>query len=894
MSEGAFNPYRELREDELRSRIISLLTRAAEFEGLQARSAAQSMLQDYFYSAGERRHSLELRILDLLDSIDEELFHSRDTAPVQSLRSDGSLLAAQIRSQRSLRGLGDQEASATVSVSVPRELIDRLRAEADYMKQNSLGVVPKPPADVLKILEGAAKTQSVDTVREFGADREDSIYSAVAQERGHSERAPMSDQHEASSKSSKPETSDTREEEKIPVLEGMLVRGSVPDFDQTDDFLWAVHTVEKGVVELDGVTHPGLGMMVNLEDFWKNFEFAMDVVQPGPVLAAIRELAVQERRDRNAQLRDEIAGNLSTGASRVVEEVSKLSERYAPVGERFFKRAVSAAKNAVESVSAKVDEVNAPGAEQKDAPASSGDEPQPKGGQPRSEDDRILSEAFSGEDFGADGDREVDLQALREKLASTPKVRSTEPQDENELRERIAELVYAAQHPDRGSKWLTTVDGSPNVASYAAADALLSEFSGFLASSNGGKNSEAQAGAEHSPGDRTADENSEDPALRDFPLPVPPAESDLERLEYLQRSLVLNDFEHTGSRREDELAELLDLLPNALKEIDYLRDTEGEIQKSFMDTLERLRGAVSTSSVRRAWESYQEARDSRDLILESRQEERAKVRRLEAEIEEFKARPSSELPAKPSVEDLEAALEVVHESYDIFSDDEPGDLQREALQSAIHILNRPRREEAERLKREEALARGYDDEFQDSRGYRWLVNLETDSESGRRLLTVRPDDADGPSFSAEIQDSGFLSGDRIREIVEESTSRLEDDDRARDSAQKVVDEVERRRAEVEATRDNPAAVISYRPSAYGQKELGHVDTFLLSGVLMDVTLSSQEGTTLKLLELTPQDGDEPLFRKEICAAGFLSDEKLRRIVQDPDGWIGDKMEANDE
>jgi len=742
MMEGPLNPYRELRESELRSRIIEVLNRAAEFEGLKAAGDAQSMVQDYLYSAQERRFALERNILELLDRIDEELFHMRDTAPVQSLRSDGSILVRLIHTQQKLRGLESYEPSATVTVGVSRELIDRLRAEADYMEENSLGVIPEPLANVLKILEDAVKTQAVDTLREFGIHREDSIYRASSRRSGHSERAPMSNKHEAPGGDSKPATSDQREEEKIPVLEGMLVRGAPSKIDVPQDFLWAVHTVENGVVELDGVSHPGIGAMVNIEDFWKSFSFAMDVVQPATVLAAVRELAAEEYRERSAQLRGEIADQLSTGASRVVEGVEKLSERYGPVGERIFKRAVSAAKNAVESVSTKVEEVassSAPEASTKGA----------KSDQPQGEDEQVLSEAFSQEGFENASDREVNLQALREKLASTPKARSSELKGWDAPRDQIAQLIYDAQHPDNGSKWLTTVDGSPNVVSYEAADALLSEFSGFLASSNGEKISGTQAGAEHSSEDRAADEDLEDLALRDFPLPVPPAESDLERLEYLQRSLVLNDFEHTGSRREDELAELLDLLPNALKEIDYLRDREGEVQQSFMDTLERLRGAVSTSSVRRAWESYEEAIGSRDAIYESRQEERAKVRRLEAEVEELKAKLA---------------------------------------------------------------------------------------------------------------------------------------DRA--------EEPDRRREEIAPSRDNPAAVISYR-STDGQRELGHVETFLMSGVLMDVKLLNQEGTTLKLLELTPKDADAPLFRKEICAAGFLSEEKLRRIVTDSDGWIGnDAVDAD--
>jgi len=779
MSEGPFNPYRELREAELRSEIIGVLSRAAELEGLKSAPEAQSMVQDYLYSASERRFALELNILELLDRIDEELFHRRDTAPVQSLRSDGSLLAGLIRAQQKLRGREDYEPSASVTVSVPRELIDRLRSEADYMEENSLGVVPGPLADVLKILEGAVKTQTVDTVREFGVDREDSIYSAVAQERGHSERAPMSDQHEAPGGGSKPETSDRWEEEEIPVLEGMLVRGTLPDFGLPEDFLWAVHTVEKGVVELDGVTHPGVGVMVNLEDFWKDFRFAVDVVQPAPVLAVIRELAIEERRERNAQLRDGIAEQLSTGASRVVEGVEKLSERYAPVGERFLKRAVSAAKSAVESVSTKVEEAGSSEPEQKDTSAASGDKPQAKGDQPQGEDERVLSEAFSREDFEAGSDREVDLQALREKLSSTPKAQPKEPESAEELRDRIAGLVYAAQHPDQGSKWLTTVDGSPNVASYAAADALLSEFSGFLASSNGEKNSGAQAGAERSAENSDSKGDSDEFAVEDFPVPVPPAQSDLERLEYLQRSLSLNDFEDSF-RKEDALAELLELLPSALEEIDYLRDNEGEVQKGFMDILDRLRGAVSTSSVRRAWESYEEARESRDLIYESRQEERAKVRRLEGEIEELKGKlESSEEDNRSAAEKLAAWTE------------EADRKEREAInQSSVNSYNR------------------------------WA--------------------------------------DRQQEIP------------------------------------LSAGKISYT-SAEGQRELGHVSSFMVSGIPMAVRISEQEGTTLKLLELIPQGSESPLFRKEICATGFLTEEKLRRIVTDSDGWLGnDAVEAGDE
>lgn len=749
MTEGPLNPYRELRESELRSEIIRVLNRAAEFEGLKAAGDAQSMVQDYLYSAQERRFALERNILELLDRIDLELFYMRDTAPVQSLKSDGSLLARLIRTQQELRGSESYEPSAAVTVSVPRDLIDRLRSEADYMEENSLGVVPGPLADVLRLFEGAVKTQTVDTVREFGFNREGSIYRASSRRRGHSERAPMSDKHEAPAGDSKAQDSQ-RGEEKIPVIEGMLVRGAPSNFDVAEDFLWAVHTVEKGVVELDGVSHPGIGAMVNLEDFWSSFSFAVDVVQPGPVLDAIRELAAQERRERNAQLRGEITDQLSASASKVVEGVGKLSERYGPVGERFLKRAVSAAKNAVESVSVKVEETNAP----------EGGQESPKASQAQSEDDQVLNEAFSQEGFENASDREVDLQALREKLASSPKVRPAEAEAWDAPRDRVAQLIYDAQHPDNGSKWLTTVDGSPNVASYAAADALLSEFSGFIASSNGGKISGTQADAEHNREDRAADGKLEGPTLEDFPVPMPPAESDLDRLAYLQRALDLDDFE-SSFRRDDTLTELLDLLPNAIAEIAYLRDNEGEIQQGFAESLKQVQESVDTSSVRRAWEAFREAIDSRDAIYESRQEERSKVRELEAEIESLKA------------------------------------------------------------------SRGKKDE--DSR----------------------------------------TAAEKIAGWTEEANRR-----------------------EDEAI--NRASVISYNRWADSQKELGHVETFLLSGVLMDVKLLGQEGTSLKLLELTPKDADKPLFRREICAAGFLSEEKLRKIVQDPEGWIGDKKDATDE
>jgi hypothetical protein len=44
--------------------------------------------------------------------------------------------------------------------------------------------------------------------------------------------------------------------------------------------------------------------------------------------------------------------------------------------------------------------------------------------------------------------------------------------------DELAKVIYAAQHPDNGSKWLTTVDGTPNVVSYAAARAIVASDSG--------------------------------------------------------------------------------------------------------------------------------------------------------------------------------------------------------------------------------------------------------------------------------------------------------------------------------------------------------------------------------------------------------------------------------
>lgn len=39
-------------------------------------------------------------------------------------------------------------------------------------------------------------------------------------------------------------------------------------------------------------------------------------------------------------------------------------------------------------------------------------------------------------------------------------------------RERLAAVIYDAQHSRNGARWLSTVDGTPNVVSYVAADAI--------------------------------------------------------------------------------------------------------------------------------------------------------------------------------------------------------------------------------------------------------------------------------------------------------------------------------------------------------------------------------------------------------------------------------------
>lgn len=772
MADERSNPFEELGEWNLRSQILATLAELSQSPLLgDYKLGADEFLEDYTYSTESRGHALEPKILEFLDQVDRRLFYKMPTAQVEQLKGIVSSATEAINAQRARRA-ELSELSRIVVVEISSKLIEDLRMEADEMKLNTLGVVPEPVAAVLKALEAAAKDQTVDTLKHFMESRRDSVYSAIAEERGHTEENEMADITDSIQDGDLPHfdhtqdparTADFGDEEKIPLLEGMIVRRRASqdgedefNFPVPEGFLWAVHQLDGEVVELDGITHPGIGTSVELQNFWRTFTLASDVVQPGPVMAAIGKLAREERSDRASQILDELGSTLSTGASKVAESAAKLNERYGPVGERIFKKAVSAAKSAV---AARVQETT---------PSDTADS-------------KVLSDAFSDGAFEGASEREIDLQALREKLASTAKVRSTESKVWDAPRDQLAQLIYDAQHPDQGSKWLTTVDGSPNIVSYEAADAVLERFPDLFASSGDGAESDAENSSEHS------SENSEDvageqesenigPKLEDFPLPVPPAESDLDRLRYLQRSLSLDDFESSNSR-DDAQAELLELLPNTFAEIAYLRDNEGEIQQGFALTLEKLRNSVDTSSVRQAWVAYEEAIESRDRIYESRQDERAKVRQLEARIAE-----------------LEGKL------------DEAATDRRTAAEKIAGWTEEANRRENAAINR--SSVNSYN---------RW-------AESQREL----------PLNAGKIS---YLSADT-------------------------------------------------------QRELGHVSSFMVSGIPMAVKISEQEGTTLKLLELIPQGSENPLFRKEICATGFLTEEKLRKIVTDSDGWLGnDAVEA---
>jgi len=721
MADQRKNPLEELQEWNLRSQILATLAELDRSPIVGAKIDAHGLLEGYAYSDEEEGRTFEPQILVLLDRVDRMLFYKISTAQVERLKGIVSSAVDAINARRARRE-ELSELPKTVIVEIPSELIENLRAEADEMELNTLGVIPEPVAAVLAVLEAAAKDQTVAALKHSAELRRGLILD---------EDLPNFERNQDQARAA-----DFGDEEEMPVLEGMVVysrsgasTGSEFDSLIPEGYLWKVHSVGEKIVEIDGITNPGIGINVEIQDFWKSFNFASDMVQPGAVIAAIRKLASDERADRTAQIRAEISSTISSGANKVADGVTRLNERYRPLGEQLVRKAVSAVRgeqlNPTEA--AEVASKN---------PA----------------DGEVLDEAFSADAFGNTDEQEADLQALRERLRSTPKpaYSSTGSRESwSRPRDQLAQLIYDAQHPDNGSKWLTTVDGSPNVVSYEAADALLSEFPRILASSDGPTDPAPEEGAQGS------DESDEPvgPKLEDFPVPVPPAESDLGRLRYLQRSLSLDDFEESF-RRDDTLAELLELLPNAIAEISYLRDNEGKIQQGFLDTLDRLKTSIDTSSVRQAWVAYERAVESRDAIYESRQEERAKVRQLEAEIQR-----------------LEAVV--------------------------------------------------------------------------------------GEGANEDLPSGGERVADLIEEVQRGDNSEI-----------------------------NRASVISYNPGARSQRELGHVSSFMVSGIPMAVKISEQEGTTLKLLELIPQGSEKALFRKEICATGFLTEEKLRRIVMDSDGWLG--------
>lgn len=751
----------EFGEAVLRELITDTLTELLNLPAsYSSREKLGELLMDYGYSTRARGITLESEVLAALRESEsiysqgeegDELIEERVLTAIDAIIRQQKLRAASAQPPR------------MVTVEIHSSLIDDLRAEAEDMELNTLGTVPGPVAAVLAALEAAAEVPAENEAKEAAETREESIDGAIVEERGHEENlaedieiASIIRERVAAGGATPLDelarklgvkltealplngSRDFADEEKIPVLEGMAVR-SRADLDDEEGsgfpipagFLWVVNRVQGDSIELESRTVPGVGLNMDRKDFWAAFSFASDVVQPGEVLAEIKNLAAEERAQQGAEFRAELSSTISQGVSKVAESAAKLNERYGPVGERIFKKAVSAAKSAV---TARVQET---------APSETADS-------------KVLSEAFSDGAFEDASEREIDLQALREKLASTAKVRSTESKVWDAPRDQLAQLIYDAQHPDQGSKWLTTVDGSPNIVSYEAADAVLERFPDLFASSGDGAESDAENSSERSgksSDDLAGKQESESigPKLEDFPLPVPPAETDLERFEYLQRALDLDDFEDSF-RRDDALAELLELLPNAIAEIRYLRDNEGEIQKSFAETLEKLQDSVNTSSVRHAWEAYEEAIRSRDLLYDSRQLERATVRRLEGELEELKRSIAEQKDSQTPAEKLAA----------------------------------------------------------------WTTEADR----------------------------------KEREAI------------------------------------NQSSVNSYNRWAESQRELGHVASFTVSGIPMAVKISEQEGTTLKLLELIPQGSESPLFRKEICATGFLTEEKLRRIVMDSDGWLG--------